>query len=309
MYVEEPTSIRGPFIFQINDPDGETLLRLSADTLPTAKTWIRTLHAEGLRVRGFKRLLAVSAPGWQPQQQQGSVAESGAGYSRSLGASLGRALSGRWSNAVLPGTGNSLDSDLSIRRDYPQLGHSHADTLQQQQPHLQEMAAAATAAAAANSSSAVSTGTVSLQRPSVGPPAGQVQRGSDTRKTLGDVLSDEEVASSDEGGEGNGLSRFGKLRHRIRMMKYQAAHRLRRTSRHAAAAADMPLSAPGAVGARSGASTSGAVSADGGSDASRGMAAAAALAAAAPGFNGLGSTNHRRTASAPMGLQKEVSWR
>jgi hypothetical protein len=69
------------------------------------------------------------------------------------------------------------------------------------------------------------------------------------------------------------------------------------------------ISAPGAVGARAAAAAGGAVSADGGSDALRGMSAAAALAAAAPGFNGSGSTNHRRTASAPMGLQKEVSWR
>lgn len=54
--VELPVKSSGPFIFQIRDPNQELLLRLSADHLKIARSWVRTLAAAGLLIQGFERL-------------------------------------------------------------------------------------------------------------------------------------------------------------------------------------------------------------------------------------------------------------
>jgi hypothetical protein len=307
--VEEPVSIKGPFKFQINDPEGETLLRLSADKLDTAKTWVKTLHAVGLRIRGFRRLTAVTLPGWQPRQEAAVVQQ---GYSKSF-ASFGRALSGKWSSVTVPpniaAAGDSIDSELSIRFNQPPHGLHHAGL--QQQLHSGQAAEAAAAAAAAGQDSSSSgcqevAEEISLRpRPSVGPPTAQLQY-----PVRHDVMSDEDDVMSldDNAGQMNHLARLRqKCRTRWAKCRLSSKRERRRHTYNDAVAGAMPASAPGAARGADAAAGDGSSGSSSAAASQAGMSAGAGAAAAAPAPGLQGMSSHRRTLSAP--IQKQVSWR
>jgi hypothetical protein len=327
--VEEPTSVKGPFIFQIQDPEGETLIRLSADTLAVAKTWIKTLHAVGLRVRGFKHLTAVTQPGWHPRPQGlGQGPAPSAGFSNSL-ASFGRAFSSKWSSEPLQNPANSFDSNLSLRVERPPHMLHHPQGAVVYEEEAQEGAAseasAAAAAAAAVGVAAEASGrkdtrtAVSLQQQ-------QQQQG---RRQVGDSAagpshpvslghgvtdSEDDMLSLDEEDpvQSNRLTR---LRHKCRWLRCKLHHRVKCGNWGAAGPPGAAFnSAPGAVGAAAGAAAAGSSSAAAASQPGMaaagggGVGAAAAPAAVPGGLHRWGSSRHRRTISDPS-LQKQVSWR
>lgn len=130
--VELPIKSTGPFIFQIRDPNQELLLRLSADNLKTAKTWVRTLAAAGLAIQGFERFRITSvyqglnsSPSPNLELSSDGVARSAestatgsAGFPPTIsapagwGSKLGRALQSFTSFRNV----HSTDSDLSVVR-------------------------------------------------------------------------------------------------------------------------------------------------------------------------------------------------
>lgn len=309
--VEEPTSIKGPFIFQISDPEGETLLRLSADKLGTAKTWVKTLHAVGLRVRGFRRLTAVSLPGWHPQHDAAAAAGGiQQGLSKSF-ASFGRAISGRWSSVTLPSNvpaTDSIDSELSINRvNIPGQGLHRAELRSGD-------AAAAAAAVLQDSSSGRQEGALGdalVQRPSVGPPAGAAAAAAGQRVGLGlsgRVMSDDDDIITLEDDDVIQRSHLSRIRQKCKLLKCRLPRRKsRRHTVDIATAATVPASAPGAVGGTTAAAADGSSGSSSAAGSWDGISMAAAAAAAVPGFQRASGSRHRRTLSAP--IQKQISWR
>lgn len=299
MEVEQPHSSKGPFIFRINDPDGETLLRLSADSLSTAKKWLKTLHTVGVRVRGFRRLAAVTVPGWQPQDSQGSQG------TRSLGRSLtsfSRALSGRWSAVTVPSdgaaVGGSVDSELSMTLNRPAGLYHQADDDADDDGGA--AAVDSRGSGGERKQTSFAEGEISLQqRPSVGPPLGQVPSvGAAAGAGVvgggggGTTTDEDDVLSSDE----EDVSRLSKLRRKYRWIKDRLHY-----GGGGGRAADG--SSGVAVGAGSASALTAATVA-----AAAGSTAATPQLSASSSFRQIGTgSRHRRTASAP--LQKQVSWR
>jgi hypothetical protein len=183
---------------QIADPEGEMLLRLSADRLETAKAWVRALQAAGLYVQHLQRFTMHHGLGFgsafetaqmashrsaphlsgewlagdpiQQQQQQrgglGVAAVAAATGDEDLGGGLGlrqRLLSlGRVLSFRPQSPANSMDSDISVMRVRQQ--HIAAKP----PPRPAAAAAAGKKAAATANDSAVGAATgpkVELRRP------------------------------------------------------------------------------------------------------------------------------------------------
>lgn len=198
--VELPVKSSGPFIFQIKDPNDELLLRLSADSLRTAKTWVRTLAAAGLLIQGFERLSASlyqgsksgSAAGLSGEGLGSKDATSRGGLAQThtapvgWGSKLGRVL-----NSISSFKGiRSIDSSISIER----LGDDKT------------AAAAAKKAAASAPGSATVTSAPEVQRIADKPPTHSWATAASQKPQLRQLSDDGE--SEDE---------VGKLQHLKRM--------------------------------------------------------------------------------------------
>ncbi|KAF8061352.1 DGAT1-2 [Scenedesmus sp. PABB004] len=116
--VELPLHATGPFIFQIADPDGELLLRLSADRAADAAAWVSALQSAGLAVTGAERLdLAGGAHGPAATDRHLSAPHllgGAAGAGGPAGTGGPRAVS-----AVGGGAGGAVDSGMSVVRLAP----------------------------------------------------------------------------------------------------------------------------------------------------------------------------------------------